>query len=1381
MADGLSTAPLRQAHSLRERCRAAAAALVVLCVAVTGSWLVAASRAGSTTPLLVANTPVVPSAGHAYLGAFVDPSGPPSGSAAGGEAVTASELSALGSFDQELSRPLSIVPVFQDWGASFPGTQLQQVFASGAIPMLVWGCGDTDLNITNGADNSAIRNEGRHLAAADMPILLNWFANPNLDDQTTQQCLGSGGAAGYVAAFQHLHALIAATGATNTAFVWSVDTTDVGSADFASYFPGASDVDWVAADAYITANGSSADSAVSSAFASWYADFKAADKPMMIAGTGATPGEQGRYLRALAAALPTNYPLVRALVYFDSPDLAGPYQFQLDPEGLSAFQGLASSPYFQPARTATTTSVTGPAQSVEAGAPVTLTAVTTPSDSGGTVTYMDGSGVIAGCAGMSLLHPSTCLTSALGSGVHEVSASYSGDANFGPSSSSPFQLEVAPLAPSTSQTASAQPGTTTNTLGHAATTAPTSPQGARMPSVLGAPSGSQPSIPGPAQAYLGGFVDPTGEHLMSSDPFGGALGTEAELSNLPSLDQNLSRPLSVVEVPMNWHDTLLVTQLDRVYATGAIPLIIWKCGDSDERVSEGADDYSIKRFAVTVATFNAPVFLDWYPDPNSSESCLGAKGAAGYVQAYKRIHLDFEASGASNVAFVWSVDTSVGTAKQWRTFYPGNNDVDWIGADAYYDSRSSPTPDTPGTQGTLDSEFGSWYQLFDSSTFGKPLMITGTGAVDAQPAQSQYIGLLATELPTLFADVKALNYVDAPDPADGKAYELTGAGLASFDSLSDQAAFEPLRVGTTTNLTSSASQTHIAQVLNLTATVGLADGGGSLTFLDNGVVLPQCRVVPVRSGGVCSTSLFTPGTNEFSATFSGDTYTSPSASSSVPVTVSTSSASVGAPPIPAAGKAYLGAYVQPLPLKGGAVRYYNPTNEEVRLMPTVNAGLARPLSIVHVYQSWSVLTPIAQIEEVEAQGAIPMIDWGCGDSDANVIAGKDDALITSFAKELAALKSPIFLRWYYEPNLAGSAAYTTCIQPSNLGPAGYVQAFRHIHDLFEAAGATNVAFVWAIATSGTDGDWINYYPGSAYVDWIAADGYDRSSGRDPQAFGLEFGQWYADFAGFGKPLIVTETAAFGDAQPAYLKAIEADLPTQYPLLKGLIYFDAFGNLGRYPLTAGGTEGFQALSQSPIFQPQESGSAVTLSVTPTTSMVGRPVQLVAKVAADRGGTVSFFANGVPIAGCQALTLSKTSSCKSISLPVGHDVLSAKYSGDALYTPSVTTSLPAATISSLSFPAIPSAQLIPPPNGVPALFFGLASSAAPSFPPAPGSQSKSSRDYPDQYLREPGRPLPDITSGNLALLLGLSVVALLGIYCGVTWEGDRRRRRRAGLPQ
>ena len=187
-----------------------------------------------------------------------------------------------------------------------------------------------------------------------------------------------------------------------------------------------------------------------------------------------------------------------------------------------------------------------------------------------------------------------------------------------------------------------------------------------------------------------------------------------------------------------------------------------------------------------------------------------------------------------------------------------------------------------------------------------------------------------------------------------------------------------------------------------------------------------------------------------------------------------------------------------------------------------------------------------------ANGATPMIDWRCGPSDATILSGQDDAYITSFATELAQLKAPVFLRWFYQFNFPNSPDYKACI--GSLGPAGYAATFRHIHALFTAAGASNVSFVWCIAAGGQDQDWIKYYPGPAYVDWIAVDGYLRNETTyQPGQFAQLFGAWYSAFDSFGKPMMITETATLSSAQGSYLADIKQSLDSGYPMIRGLLY------------------------------------------------------------------------------------------------------------------------------------------------------------------------------------------------------------------------------------
>ena len=112
---------------------------------------------------------------------------------------------------------------------------------------------------------------------------------------------------------------------------------------------------------------------------------------------------------------------------------------------------------------------------------------------------------------------------------------------------------------------------------------------------------------------------------------------------------------------LNWNDPITVTDLDQVVATGAIPMITWKCGAKDANVVAGRDDPQIDMLAAKLTQFQLPVFLRWFPDPGASTSnysCLAGGGAEGYVAAYRHIHDRLVAAGTSNVSFVWSVDTT---------------------------------------------------------------------------------------------------------------------------------------------------------------------------------------------------------------------------------------------------------------------------------------------------------------------------------------------------------------------------------------------------------------------------------------------------------------------------------------------------------------------------------------------------------------------------------------------------------------------------------------------------------------------------------------------------------------------------------------------------
>ena len=94
------------------------------------------------------------------------------------------------------------------------------------------------------------------------------------------------------------------------------------------------------------------------------------------------------------------------------------------------------------------------------------------------------------------------------------------------------------------------------------------------------------------------------------------------------------------------------------------------------------------------------------------------------------------------------------------------------------------------------------------------------------------------------------------------------------------------------------------------------------------------------------------------------------------------------------GPAYLGAFVD---TGGQQLSLHDPTGEtggnlygppdavqEMSELPQFNKNLAKPLSLVSVYQSWTSPVLTTQLDQILVAGAVPLITWGCGAPDATV-------------------------------------------------------------------------------------------------------------------------------------------------------------------------------------------------------------------------------------------------------------------------------------------------------------------------------------------------------------------------------------------------------------
>jgi beta-mannanase len=241
------------------------------------------------------------------------------------------------------------------------------------------------------------------------------------------------------------------------------------------------------------------------------------------------------------------------------------------------------------------------------------------------------------------------------------------------------------------------------------------------------------------------------------------------------------------------------------------------------------------------------------------------------------------------------------------------------------------------------------------------------------------------------------------------------------------------------------------------------------------------------------------------------------------------------------------------------------------------AQVGRKFAIQQKYYNWTDTFPGSSETDDIANGRIPLITWEpqtnsttaiSANTDADIANGVFDANIIAHAQAIKNFGHPVFLRFGHEMNGNWELWNGTV---GNNTPAEFVAAWRHVHDIFVAQGATNVAWVWSPNISDSPATaanhWTNYYPGDAYVDWVGIDGYNwgtTATGSSWQTFAKIFGNGtsgvYADYAAT-KPIMIAETGSAYTGAPAttskaqWITDMATSIQNLFPSIEAVVYFD----------------------------------------------------------------------------------------------------------------------------------------------------------------------------------------------------------------------------------
>ena len=257
----------------------------------------------------------------------------------------------------------------------------------------------------------------------------------------------------------------------------------------------------------------------------------------------------------------------------------------------------------------------------------------------------------------------------------------------------------------------------------------------------------------------------------------------------------------------------------------------------------------------------------------------------------------------------------------------------------------------------------------------------------------------------------------------------------------------------------------------------------------------------------------------------------------------------------------------------------------------------KPMSLIHFYQPFANCSsspcsfyqfPKGALESVRLHGSIPVLSWASQSTPSSVnepdfqlsdvISGRYDPFLRQFAEAAKAWGHPFFLRFNFEMN-GRWFPWSEGVNGNKAG--GYVAAWRHVHDIFTAVGATNATWVWCpnIDPNKMHQSLPSLYPGDEYVDWTGLDGYNWGTNpvkpRPWRTFDEIFQRSYMQLTtkvAKKKPVILAELASTSNGGPKalWIKEMLAGLPRKYPKVRGFIWLDSFDRNINWPIETSST-------------------------------------------------------------------------------------------------------------------------------------------------------------------------------------------------------------------
>ncbi|MDE2026353.1 MAG: hypothetical protein KGJ07_07705, partial [Patescibacteria group bacterium] len=187
---------------------------------------------------------------------------------------------------------------------------------------------------------------------------------------------------------------------------------------------------------------------------------------------------------------------------------------------------------------------------------------------------------------------------------------------------------------------------------------------------------------------------------------------------------------------------------------------------------------------------------------------------------------------------------------------------------------------------------------------------------------------------------------------------------------------------------------------------------------------------------------------------------------------------------------------------------------------------------------------------------------------ARIAKGDFDVFLKQWANDAKAYAHPLMVEFGPEVNGDWEPWNEKYSGGQKDGPTRFVNAYRHIIDLFRAQGVQNITWVYHITVpSSPDQPWnsyTSYYPGDNYIDWIGLSVYGALTTQDTwQSFkekmDTAYPQLVKDFP--SKPIAISELGVVdnpdkGNKATWLTDALENIKKGKYPQVKAISIWHA---------------------------------------------------------------------------------------------------------------------------------------------------------------------------------------------------------------------------------